>query len=145
MAGEGSPVLPASEAPAVRPPHPALPAEKSSGSSWDAAVGLTPAVGGRLGDRWALSAVPLRACLTEQGQLLLLDCGVWTQWTLQWEGPQVTACARHAPASGLDPCSVSKDTGLLVLHPLGGPGLDGAERATGSHGASLGWAPGPPE
>lgn len=65
--------------PSLRPPHPALPAEKSSGSLWDAAVGLTPAVGGRLGDRWALSAVPLRACLTEQGQLLLLDCGVWTQ------------------------------------------------------------------
>lgn len=135
LAGEGSRVLPASEAPA----------EKSSGSSWDAAVGLTPAVGGRLRDRWALSAVPLRARLTEQGQLLLLDCGVWTRWTLQWEGPQVTACAPHAPASGLDLCSVSKDTELLVVRPLGGPGLDGAERATGSHGASLGWAPGPPK
>lgn len=58
LAGEGSPVLPASEAPAVHPPHPALPAEESSGSLWDAAVGLTPAAGGRLGDRWALSAVP---------------------------------------------------------------------------------------
>ena len=54
----------------------------------------------------------------------------------------MTACAPHAPASGLSPCSVSKDAGLLVLRPLGGPGLGGAERAAGSHGASRGWAPG---
>ena len=39
----------------------------------------------------------------------------------------MTACAPHAPASGLALCSVSKDTGLLVLRPLGGPGLGGAE------------------
>lgn len=126
LAGEGSPVLRAPEAPAGHPPPPALPAEKSGGSVWDAAAGLTPAGGGRLGDRWAPSAVPPRARLTGRGQLLRLGCGVWTRRTLRWEGAPVTARAPQAPSLRAGP--------VLCVHGRGtsGPPSPGRPWAWGS-------------